>query len=141
MYINSHRSGTLLEDMYWFDYETESIICHKLDEVKEQTIRSTHNIDRKLKTYPSVIPVHTHPSSLPPSPADFNCMVNYGYDLGIVLCHNGKVILYTANHCIDDTLWERYVQNFLLDGCDEFSAQIQALNKFKDNGDIDFWEV
>ena len=60
-------------------------------------------------------------------------MVKCGYDLGVILCHDGKVILYTANNCINDILWEKYVQNFRSDGYSEFDAQVLALNKFKNN--------
>lgn len=70
-----HRSGTKFEDMCWIDMETEKVICCKFNEHKTQTIQMTDTISKKLSKYNQIIPIHTHPSSLPPSPADFNCML------------------------------------------------------------------
>jgi len=66
-------------------------------------------------------------------------MLDDKYIIGIVLCHDGKIFIYSSNKRIDSDLWSKYVEIFLYDGYDEYEAQILALEKFQD--DIDFEEV
>nr|WP_297936920.1 hypothetical protein [uncultured Lachnoclostridium sp.] len=134
-----HRSGTLIEDMCWIDSDSETVIYYKNDETDQQIIHVTDAIEKKLNNYQLIIPIHTHPSSMPPSPVDFNCMLDDKYIIGIVLCHDGKIFIYSSNKRIDSDLWSKYVEIFLYDGYDEYEAQILALEKFQD--DIDFEEV
>lgn len=134
-----HRSGTLIEDMCWIDADSETVIYYKDNETEKQKIHVTDAMEKKFNKYKSIIPIHTHPSSMPPSPADFRCMLNDKYTVGIILCHNGKIFLYSANNKIDPDLWSKYVEIFLYDGYNEYDAQILALEKFQD--DIDFEEV
>lgn len=136
-----HRSGTKFEDMCWIDMETEKVICCKFNEHKTQTIQMTETISKKLSKYNQIIPIHTHPSSLPPSPADFNCMLQSGYIFGIVLCHDGTIFTYSSYRKIDSSLWNTYVEKFLQRGINMYDAQIAALNKFEDSGDIEYEEV
>lgn len=73
--------------------------------------------------------------------ADFNSMLTHGYSKAFVLCHNGVVIQYVSNQEISEELYSRYVQRYILEGSSEFEAQWKALEKLKENHDIDFWEV
>lgn len=136
-----HRSGTKYEDMYWLDMENETVICSKLDESKEQTIRMTDAISRRICKCNQILPIHSHPSSMPPSPDDFNCMLHDNYQIGLIICHDGTIFKYSAKHAIDKNLWDMYISNFLKEDYDMYDAQILALNKFKSSGDIDYEEV
>ena len=88
-----------------------------------------------------MIPIHTHPSSFPPSPADFNCLFDAGYKFGIIICHDGKIFTYSAFRHVDLRLWDAYMSDLKLNGCDEYDAQIEALKIFRAANDIDFREV
>lgn len=138
-----HRSGTKFEDMYWIDAESEKVICQKLDAVEPETIRHTKAIANTLAAAESpIIAVHTHPQSFPPSAEDFNCFVECKYSLGIIICHDGTIFIYTAKRKINVELWSKYVEEAYRNGAsDERVAQLVALNKFEANGDIEFWEV
>jgi len=136
-----HRSGTLLEDMAWFDLDNCSLICEKTDETEEEVISHSPNIDNCLSKCHNIVAMHTHPQSLPPSPDDFNCFIKCDYKLGIVLCHDGKIFCYVAYHEVDKTLWEKYVDVAYQENGNEVEAQLAALNNFQQNGDIRIWEV
>ena len=136
-----HRSGTEIEDMCWFDIETEEIICSKLNETDKHVIHVDDNLLSKLKRYEQIIPIHTHPSSMPPSPADFNCIVDINANFGIILCHNGKIFIYSAKRHVDEKLWNKYIEVFRAEGHNEYEAQLSAIDKIQDTGDIYFEEV
>ncbi|MCM1091909.1 MAG: hypothetical protein NC092_03470 [Butyrivibrio sp.] len=136
-----HRSGTKYEDMYWIDGESGEIIASALDEQQESAVKCTDAIKKAIIGKENVIAFHTHPSSMPPSAADFNSMLINGYSKAFILCHNGVIIQYVSNQEISETLYFRYVQRYIIEGYSEFEAQWKALEKLKENYDIDFWEV
>lgn len=136
-----HRSGTLIEDMCWIDAQSETIIHYKDDERENQQISHSESIDKKIHKVKDIIAIHTHPRSLPPSAEDFNCFVENKYTLGLIICHNGVIYGYTAKKNIDVRLWERYVESAFEYSIEQVDIQKSALNKFVDNGDIDYWEV
>lgn len=137
----NHRSGTKIEDMYWIDGKTGEIVACALDEKNESAVLYTESINKAISGKSNLIAMHTHPQSMPPSDADFNSVFKYGYSKALVLCHDGKVFQYTAHEPINGTLYDMYVQEFFSSGLSKFDAQIKALEKIKENCDIDFWEV
>ncbi|MDE7194971.1 MAG: phage minor capsid protein, partial [Oscillospiraceae bacterium] len=136
-----HRSGTKIEDMYWIDGDTGEIVASALNEKGESSVRYTEAIHKAIIGRKNLIAMHTHPQSLPPSDADFNSVVRYGYSKALVLCHDGKIFQYTANETINGALYDAYVQRFSNEGLSQFDAQIKALKKISENCDIDFGEV
>ncbi len=136
-----HRSGTLLEDMYWIDGDTGRIIAKVLNETKEKGILYTNSILKALEGEKNIITLHTHPNSMPPSAADFNSAVKNGYKQGLVICHNGKIFSYTANEEINERIYYLYIDEFMTDGESEYTAQIKTLNRLMENCDISFKEV
>lgn len=137
----NHRSGTKIEDMYWIDGKTGEIIASALNEKNESSVLYTEAINKAISGKANLIAMHTHPQSMPPSDADFNSVFKYGYSKALVLCHDGKVFQYTAREPVNGTLYDMYVQDFFNSGFSKFDAQIKALEKIKENCDIDFWEV
>ncbi len=136
-----HRSGTEFEDMYWFDMDKKSVICAKLDETNLKEIRHTKAIDKNLKNCNSILAMHTHPHSMPPSAEDFNSFVRCGYQEGIVLCHDGAIYRYRANRQISERLVELYVSYYYEIVHDEKLAQLNALNTLMKSKDIFYEEV
>lgn len=137
----NHRNGTKYEDMYWIDGTTGKVVASALDEQQESAVRYTDAIKKAISGKENLIAFHTHPNSMPPSAADFNSMLTHGYAMAFVLCHDGTIIQYVSNEEISEGLYLRYVQRFIADGCGEYEAQWKALEKLKENHDIDFWEV
>lgn len=136
-----HRSGTELEDMYWFDMDSATVICSKLDESNTREIRHTKAIDKKLKLYENILAMHTHPHSMPPSAEDFNSYLKAGYKMGVVLCHDGTIYRYYAFREVSVSISLWYINKYLTSLHDDKLSQLRALDKLVDNGDILYEEV
>lgn len=136
-----HRSGTSFEDMYWIDGNSGTVLMSVTDSTDERTIRYTDRIKKVIRANNSIVTVHTHPSSMPPSVEDFNSCVNNGYKKCFVACHNGKVYGYHSNEIINPKLYNLYIQKYMNNGFSEVDAQIKTINKLSQSFDIKFWEV
>ena len=101
----------------------------------------TINGSVKVKASNNIITIHTHPGSMPPSASDLNSNFFNNYKMGFVACHNGKVFGYTSDEEINETLYTMYIQKFLNDGCDDFTAQMKTLQTLSQNYKIKIWEV
>ena len=138
-----HRSGTLYEDMYWVDSESGKIVAYEIDSSSEQEIVYSETTKKIVSSYSKgrLVAMHTHPSSMPPSIADFNSCFRNGYKSGVVACHNGKVFVYTSEQEVSEDLYSLYVSSYISDGNSEYDAQLKALDKLRENHMIDFAEV
>ena len=138
-----HRSGTTFEDMYWIDSTNGDVVAKEIDSQRERVIDYSFLTRKTVDNYHNkkLIAIHSHPSSMPPSAADFNSCFQNKYKCGYIACHNGKVFAYTANEEISEILYSMYVESFSKDGFSEFDSQIKTINKLMENYDIDFWEV
>lgn len=136
-----HRSGTLYEDMYWIDADSGKIVASALNEKSEKAVAYSKAVKQAISGNKNLIAIHTHPHSMPPSVVDFNSAYLNGYRIGVVACHDGKVFRYTAKEKINERLYSMYVEQFQIQGDNEYHSQIKALRKIAENGIIDFKEV
>lgn len=138
-----HRSGTLFEDMYWIDGNNGKIIAKEVNCDEVQRIYYSNATKKAVLAHRggNIITVHTHPSSMPPSPADFNSCWRNGYNRGYIACHNGKLYEYKSNQRVNERLYNLYVAEYIDDGFDEIEAQIMALKQLMRKYDIEFCEV
>lgn len=136
-----HRSGTMYEDMYWIDGDTGEIIASALDEKEPSAVAYTDKIKKKITGKKNLITMHTHPSSMPPSVADFNSNLEHGYATSLVICHDGTVYTYTSKQKVESGLYILYINRYIKEGYTDKVAQLMALEKLKENYEIDFWEV
>ena len=138
-----HRSGTLYEDMYWIDGDTGKIIAKEINSETEQQVIYSNATKKSVASYKGVnlIAIHNHPSSMPPSMADFNSCCRGNYSCGYVVCHNGKLYGYRSEQPVSESLYNLCVGDYLDEGLSEAEAQRKALEDIKRNHDIDFWEV
>ncbi len=138
-----HRSGTLYEDMYWIDGDTGKIIAREINSETEQQVIYSNATKKSVASYKGVnlIAIHNHPSSMPPSMADFNSCCRGNYNCGYIACHNGKLYGYRSDQSVSESLYNLCVGDYLDEGLSEDEAQIKALEDIKRNHDIDFWEV
>lgn len=135
-----HGSGTKFEDMYWVDSENIHIIAEEVTSTKEKKIVYSTSTENKIKDFEQIITIHSHPDSFPPSIEDINSNYDHSYDLGIVVCHNGKVYMYTANERISENYYNLVVVEYLKQDYNE-EAQEKALMEIQDNFDVNFKEV
>lgn len=136
-----HRSGTLYEDMYWFDADTGRVIAKEVNSFEEEQILYSESINKAIEGKSNVIAAHTHPCSMPPSIADFNSAKDHNYMLGIVLCHDGKIFCYKSDETVTKMMYNLYVADYYLQLHDEYLAQLEALKELSETYDIEFWEV
>lgn len=136
-----HRSGTMYEDMYWFDELNAKVITKEINSFEEEQILYSESINKAIVGNNHIVAMHTHPCSMPPSIADFNSVEEHGYCLGIVLCHDGKVFCYKSSEKITKLMYELYVADYYKQLNDEYEAQFMALKELSETYDIEFWEV
>ena len=136
-----HRSGTKFEDMYWIDAAHQVVIAEETESCSEEQIVYSNSIRSKIQKYDSLITLHSHPNSYPPSINDLNSNFINHYGLGIVVCHDGKIFKYASNQEIREDYYKMVVEKYLKKGYNEYEAQIEALKELVTKFDIMVKEV
>ena len=136
-----HRSGTEYEDMYWIDLINGKIVCKITDSKYKKKILYTTTIKKTIKKSENLLTIHTHPDSFPPSIDDINSNYDHNYEIGIVICHDGRVYMYSAEERIHVNYYKLTVEDYLKNGYNEDTAQIEALKELQKKFSIYFKEV
>lgn len=136
-----HRSGTEYEDMYWIDLINGKIVCKITDSKYKKKILYTTTIKKMIKESENLLTIHTHPDSFPPSIDDINSNYDHNYEIGIVICHDGRVYMYSAEERINVNYYKLTVEDYLKNGYNEDTAQIEALKELQKKFSIYFKEV
>lgn len=136
-----HRSGTEYEDMYWIDVINGKIVCKITDSKYKKKILYTTTIKKMIKKCENLLTIHTHPDSFPPSIDDINSNYDHNYEIGIVICHDGRVYMYSAEERINVNYYKLTVEDYLKNGYNEDTAQIEALKEMQKKFSIYFKEV
>lgn len=139
--ILKHRSGTKYEDMYWIDLDAINIVAEETNVMAEKKIIYSVKTERMIKKYDNLLTIHNHPDSFPPSIDDLNSNFDHKYVVGIVVCHDGRVYMYSANERINENYYKLVVEGYLKCGYNEDKAQIIVLSDIQRNFDIQFKEV
>ena len=131
-----HRTGTEFEDMYWVDLDTLMVVAKELNAKKIREVvysDKTKKIVRKYKNdlTKRLLTIHTHPRSFPPSIPDFNANYENEYNIGIVICHDGKIFLYSANEKLNENYYNLLVAKKLGQGYNDYEARINALQEMQ----------
>lgn len=136
-----HRSGTEYEDMCWIDLINGKIVCKITDSKYKKKILYTTTIKKMIKKSENLLTIHTHPDSFPPSIDDINSNYDHNYEIGIVICHDGRVYMYSAEERINVNYYKLTVEDYLKNGYNEDTAQIEALKEMQKKFSIYFKEV
>lgn len=136
-----HRSGTLYEDMYWVDLNTMEIVAEETQTDVEQEIIYSKKTKDVVKRHNNLLTIHSHPNSFPPSISDFNSNFSNNYSVGIIICHDGKIYMYSAAEDISKDYYNLTVAEYIKQGYNEFDAQIKAIEEIKEKFEIKFKEV
>ena len=137
----NHRSGTLLEDMYWIDIDTGEIIASEINQKIERGIQYSRSTKKKLKKHKNIYAIHTHPNSMPPSVGDFNSAYKNKYQVCLVCGHDGSLFLYNSNAYIIEFFYMDVIAKYKKMGYDEYEAQIMTIKQYEKNRDIFVQEV
>lgn len=136
-----HRSGTKYEDMYWIDLDTISVVAQETSSLNEEQVDYSQNTLKTIQQYEGLLTIHSHPNSFPPSIDDFNSNYLHNYGVGIVVGHNGKIFMYSANEEVSGDYYKLVVEDYLKQGYNEYEAQIEAIMELQTKFDINFKEV
>lgn len=135
-----HRGGTKYEDMYWIDGKTGAIVASALNEKRPSEVVYSASIVKKIKNKKDLITVHNHPSSCPPSLADFNSNFENGYKKGVIACHDGTIYVYSSQEYISQTMYNLHGVKYNSIK-DEREMQMRILEDLSKNFKIYFEEV
>lgn len=141
-----HRSGTEYEDMYWIDLDTLQVVAQ---EVNTDTVKSVVYSNRTMEIVQiyknnrekRLLTLHTHPSSFPPSIPDFNANFQNEYNMGLVICHDGKIFLYAAEEELNEVYYDLLVAKKIKQGYNEFEGRCMVLEEMQDFFKMTFREV
>lgn len=136
-----HCSGTKYEDMYWIDLDKLCVVAKETSPFLEKKIIYSATTQRLVKKHKNLLTIHTHPDSFPPSIDDLNSNFDHDYVIRIVVCHDGRVYMYSANERVNENYYKLVVEGYLKNGYNEDEAQIKALCEIQKNFDINFKEV
>jgi hypothetical protein len=136
-----HRTGTVLEDMYWVDLDSMRVVAKEVNSLIPKKIVYSDATQKIIKAHDNLLTIHTHPDSFPPSIDDLNSNYDHSYVVGIVICHDGRIYMYSANERIHEDYYKLVVERFIKSGYNEDEAQVAALLKIQQNFDINFKEV
>ena len=139
--ILNHRSGTMQEDMYWINPETLEIVAEITDSRENLKITYTESVKKGIRNSENLITIHSHPMSSPPSLDDINCNAMYHYSLGVVVCHNGSIYIYSSEEQISREYYGRKLEEFYRELYDMDAACLAVLQKLSDDNHILFKEV
>lgn len=136
-----HRSGSRYEDMYWIDPVSISVVAEETESSSEKEIVYSERTIAKISNHENLITIHSHPNSYPPSINDLNSNYYNNYGIGIVVCHNGKIFLYSAGEIISKDYYDLTIEEYLKSGYNEYEAQIHTLFELQSKFDILIKEV
>ncbi|MBR9961935.1 minor capsid protein [Anaerostipes sp. Marseille-Q3525] len=93
-----HRSGTKYEDLAFIDSKTGKYAINKNYNVESKAKMNKpmkRLLDKSEKN--SIIAIHNHPGSSVPSIPDIRVCMQRGYKKGVVVCHDGKIYIYSVD--------------------------------------------
>ena len=134
--ILDHRNGTLKEDMYLIDKESKKVVGVQTHSTDTQGIKYNKSLESAIKNHApySLVSVHNHPQSTPPSGSDIYSNPYHKYDLGIIACHDGTVYAYkTRKNNFSARLFDATVDKYKKLNYNEMEAYELALNQFTED--------
>lgn len=143
--ILKHRNNTYFEDMYLIDSVSGKVVGVQTHSSIPQEVVYNDSLKSALKKYPSrtLISLHNHPESKPPSGSDLYSCGMRKYQKGVICCHSGDVFVYqTGNKPFTANLFDKTVDKYrrMPYNMVERDAYIYALKQFERDYGIK-WEV
>lgn len=93
-----HRNRTVYEDLYVVERGTGDVLARKTHEKTPHAVRIPPRVIEMLDNMrkDSVIVMHNHPLSVPPSVADYVTCTHPAVSHGIIICHDGRAFSYSV---------------------------------------------
>lgn len=131
--ILTHRNGTDKEDMCLIDSRTGKIAGRQSNSKVDFGVEYNSSIENAIKNNPcgTLISIHNHSTNNPPTGSDFVSNGSNGYQLGLVVTHNGKVFTYKAGEKpFTAAGFGKQVDKYRGFGYTEYDAIINVLTDF-----------
>ena len=125
------RSGTEYETLHLIDLETGKVVATSAHTKEPQKVEANKEIlDAVRKAKPgTLVGIHNHPNSFPPSGSDFSAAKSREYYAGVVLGHNGDIWTYKARKPITSYTFDLQVAKYKKDGYTDYEAYEKAMEK------------
>ncbi len=139
-----HRDGDYREDLYGFDEKTGKQLFKSVENKNNKSkVYYTKNIEKIVESKPyQIISVHNHPRSTLPSAGDLTAQHLRKYAKGIIVGHNGRLIVYSVNKDIEFYLLKRALEIFDTNLQSKYNSsqdeQNKMLNKLRKIGLINY---
>ena len=140
--ILEHRDGTAYEDMHLISIldgrvkGTQTKVEYYTqvpEELRPQHVYYNKSLLDAIQRNPpeTLISIHNHPGSLPPSGDDFASQFRNHYRGGIIACHNGDVYYYeVGKQNFTTLLYDMTVDKYKREGYSEHMAYEMTLDQF-----------
>lgn len=143
--VLAHRNNTFYEDMHLIDINSKQVVGSQTHSSVPQEVIYNKSLERAIKNHLpySLISIHNHPESKPPSGADFVSCGARKYKKGIICCHNGDVYIYqTGKTPFTANLFDKTVDKYKDKpyNMSEKDAYIATLKQFEKDYGIK-WEM
>lgn len=143
--ILTHRNNSYCEDMYLIDTVSQKVVGVQTHSKLPQEVVYNDSLKSALKKHPpnTLISIHNHPESKPPSGSDFYSCGIRKYKKGIICCHNGDVYVYqTGKKPFTAVLFDKTVDKYkrMPYNMNEKDAYIATLKQFEKDYGIK-WEM
>lgn len=143
--ILTHRNNSYCEDMYLIDTISQKVVGVQTHSKLPQEVVYNDSLKSALKKHPpnTLISIHNHPESKPPSGSDFYSCGIRKYKKGIICCHNGDVYVYqTGKKPFTAVLFDKTVDKYkrMPYNMNEKDAYITTLKQFEKDYGIK-WEM
>ena len=136
-----HRSGTELEDMYWIKLDDIEIVAEETSSFIEKEIVYSEKTQKVISRNSDLLTIHSHPYSFPPSISDINSNFINKYSMGIIICHDRRIYMYSAEEEISSDYYVLTVEEYLKQGYNEDEAQILTWKELETKFNIKVKEV
>jgi hypothetical protein len=110
-----HRNNTEFEDMHLIGLETKKVEGTQTHSNTALTVDYNTSLRSAILRAGSgsLVSIHNHPNSKPPSGADLESSYVRGYNIGVIICHNGDIYVYkTGKMRISSDLFDMRLEKF-----------------------------
>lgn len=140
--ILNHRDGTDYEDMHLISIIDGEVKGSQTkveytpgisEELKHKQVWYNKQLHEAIKHngQGTLISIHNHPESLPPSGGDLESQFFHGYKGGVIVCHNGDIYYYeVGKKRFTGALYDMTVDKYIKLGYSEIEAYKTTLNEF-----------